>query len=83
MSFYCNFYTKVVTNNRIFWKTVEPFLSENVSKHSKINLVKGKKIISWGKQIKKAFFEYFINIPNLNMPSYELIKTRHYFKTDS
>ena len=54
--------TKVVTDNRTFWKTVKPFLSEKVTKHSKINLVEDDKIISCDNQIAKKFSEYFINI---------------------
>ena len=36
--------TKVVTDNRTFCKTVQPFLSEKVTKHSKTNLLKVKKL---------------------------------------
>ena len=68
-NFYSNLDTKVVTDNRTFWKTVKPLLSEKVTKHSKINLVEDNKIISCDDQIAKTFSEYFINIPILNMPS--------------
>ena len=39
-NFYSNLDTKIVTDNRTFWKTVRPFLSETVTKRSKINLIK-------------------------------------------
>ena len=68
-NFYNNLDTKVVTDNRTFWKTVKPLLSEKVTKHSKINLVEDDKIVSCDDQIAKKFTEYFINIPILNMPS--------------
>ena len=68
-NFYSNLDAKVVTDNRTFWKTVEPLLSEKVTKHSKINFVEDDKIISPDEQIAKKFSEYFINIPILNMPS--------------
>ena len=68
-NFYSNLYTKVVTNKRVFWKTVKPLLSEKVTKHSKINLAEDDKIISRDDQIAKKFSEYFINILILNMPS--------------
>ena len=68
-NFYSNLATKVVTDNRTFWKTVKPLLSEKVTKHSKINLVEDDKIISRDDQIAKTFSEYFINIPILNIPS--------------
>ena len=68
-NFYSNLDTKIVIDNRTFWKTVKPFLSEKVTKHSKINLVEEDEIISRGEQIAKKFSEYFISIPILNMPS--------------
>ena len=67
-NFYSNLDTKVVIDNRTFWKTVKPFLSEKVTKHSKINLVEDDKIISRDEQIAKKFSEYFISIQILNMP---------------
>ena len=66
-NFYSNLDTKFVPDNRVFWKIVKPFLSEKVTKHSKINLVEDNKIISQEHQIAKKFSEYFINIPILNM----------------
>ena len=66
-NFYSHLDTKVVIDNRTFWKTVKPRLSEKVTKHSKINLVEDDKIISRDDQIAKKFI--FISIPILNMPS--------------
>ena len=43
--------TKVVTDNRTFWKTAKPLLSEKVTKDSEINLVGDDKIISCEDQI--------------------------------
>ena len=54
-NFYSNLDTKVVIDNITFWKTVKPFLSEKVTKHSKINLVEDDKIISRDEQIAKKF----------------------------
>ena len=68
-NFYSSLDTKAVIDNRTFWKTVKPFLSEKVTKRSKINLVEEDKIISRDEQIAKKFSEYFISIPILNMPS--------------
>ena len=44
-------------------------MSENVTKHSKINLDEDDKIISRDGQIAKKFTEYFISIPILIIPS--------------
>ena len=63
-NFYSNLDTKVVIVNRTFWKTVKLFLSEKVTKHSKINLVENDKIISRDYQTAKAFREYFFKYSN-------------------
>ena len=44
-------------------------MSEKVTKHSKINLVKDNKIISGEDQIDEKFSEYFLHILILNIPS--------------
>ena len=44
-NFYSSLDTKVVTDNKVFWKTVKRFLSEKVRKDSKTNLVEDNKII--------------------------------------
>ena len=54
---------------KTFWKTVKPLLSEKLTKHSKINLIEGDKVISRDDRIVKKFSEYFTSIPILNMPS--------------
>ena len=80
-NFYSNLDTKIVIDNRTFWKTVKPFLSEKVTKHSKINLVEDDKIIFRDDQIAKKFSEYFISIPVLIMIQMStFIRTRSYFK---
>ena len=45
-NFDSNLDTKVVIDNRTFWKTVNPLLSDKVTQHSKTNLVGNDKIIS-------------------------------------
>ena len=67
--FYGNLNTNVLTENRTFWKTVKPFLSEKSKKASKITLIENEKIVSEDKEIAKIFNDYFISIPILNMPT--------------
>ena len=67
--FYGNLNTNVLTENRTFWKTVKPFLSEKSKKASKITLIENEKIVSEDKKIAKIFNDYFISIPILNMPT--------------
>ena len=68
-NFHSNLDTKVVIDNRTFWKTVKPLLSEKASKHFKSIFFEDDKNISRDDQTVKKFSEYFINIPTLNMPS--------------
>ena len=56
--FYGNLNTSVLTENRTFWKTVKPFLSEKSKKVSKTTLIEDNQIISQDKQIAKIFNVY-------------------------
>ena len=60
-NFYSNLDTKIVIDNRTFWKTVKPFLSEKATKHSKNNLIEDDEIISRDDQIAKKFSELTSN----------------------
>ena len=77
-SFYSTLDASAVTENKKFWKTVKPFLSDKVKKHSKITLAEGEEIISQDDQVAKTSNEYFINIPIQNMPNqpYECNKSQ-------
>ena len=67
--FYGNLDISKVTDNRVFWKIVQPKISDKVKIRSKITLVEDDKILSQDAEIAKTFNEYFINIPILNMPN--------------
>ena len=64
-----NLNINVLTQNKTFWKTVKPFLTEKSKKVSKITLIEDNQIILEDKQIANIFNEYFISIPILNMPT--------------
>ena len=57
-----------MTENRTFWKTVKPFLTDKTNKTSRITLIEEERVISQDHLIAKTFSEYFINIPIKNMP---------------
>ena len=67
---YDNLDTNVLTDNKIFWKTVKPFLSEKVIKNCKLNVTESEKIVSSDDKTAETFSEYVINTPKLNMPSH-------------
>ena len=65
-----------MTDNRVFWKIVEPKISDKVKISSKITLVEDDKTMSEDAEIAKTFIEYFINIPILNMSSNQRFSTQ-------
>ena len=60
--FYNNMDTKLVTDNRTFWKTIKPLFSDKHFSNNKITLIEGKEIISNAQQIAEIFNVYFANI---------------------
>ena len=81
-SFFSNLNTKVINDNKTFWKTVKPLFTEKVKINSKITLIEEKviskqgeeniieeEIISDNQKIVEVFNDFFINIvPNLKIP---------------
>ena len=57
-----------MTENRTFWKTVKPFLTDKTNKTSRITLIEEERVISQDHLVAKTFNEYFINIPIKNIP---------------
>ena len=70
--FFGNLKTQDVTDNKTFWKTVKPFLTDKVQTKSKITLIEKKlkhnstefseEIITEDKEIADVFNNFFVNI---------------------
>ena len=58
-NFYNSMECKNTNDNRQFWKTVEPFLSDKGSQCSQINLVDEDNVISDEKGLSKEFVNFF------------------------
>ena len=56
-----------MAENRTFWKTVKPFLTDKTNKTSRITLIEEERVISQDHLIVKTFSEHFINIPVKNI----------------
>ena len=68
-SYYSNLNEKNVIDNRKFWKTVKPILSNKFVNNENITLVDNKKIITNDKEIAKVLNDFFSNIiKSLNIP---------------
>ena len=61
--FYSNLNTNIMAENRTFWKTAKPLLTDKPNKTSRITLIAEERVISQDHLIAKTFNEYFINIP--------------------
>ena len=56
-----------MTENRTFWKTVKPFLTDKTNNTFRITLIEEERVISQDHLTTKKFNEYFISIPIKNM----------------
>ena len=70
--FYSNLYIKNVTDNKLFWKTMKPFLSDKCTHTSKISLVHEGNVISDDLELAKTFNNFFGNaVDDLEIKEYE------------
>ena len=67
--YFANLNEKNTTDNRKFWQTVKPFLSEKNESREKKALVKSEEIISDDVEVANTLNNYFLNvIKNLKIP---------------
>ena len=59
--FYSNLDIKNIIYNKLFWKTMKPFLSDKCNHSSKISLVRNGNVISDDFELAKAFKNFFDN----------------------
>ena len=53
-----------VTDNKEFWKTIKPFLSEKVTTFPKISLIQNDDVISDELKVAKSFSSFFEDAVN-------------------
>ena len=67
--YFSNLNEKNITDNRKFWQTVKPCLSEKNKSREKITLVKNEEIISDNVKVANTLNKYFSNVvKNLKIP---------------
>ena len=72
--FYDNLDIKYFTDNKKFWKTVKPFLSDRGIKTRKVNLKEGDKIVSDDQEVAEIFNRYFSeSVDTLNIQENKFI----------
>ena len=75
-TYYENLDEKNVTDNKNFWKTVKPYLSDKSVKCDKINLNENGELLKSESEIVKVFNNFFSNIvKNLKIPEYKNLNT--------
>ena len=69
--YYSNLDEKNVTDNKAFWKTVKPFLSDKITSKEKITLIEENEIVSNDENTAQVLNTFFSNIAgSLNIPGY-------------
>ena len=72
MNYYGNLNEKDITDNKKFWKTVKPFLSDKSINSDKIHLNENGELINSESKTAEVLNEFFSNIvKNLKIPEYE------------
>ena len=83
--YYSNLDEKKVTDNKTFWKTIKPFLSDKIASREKVTLTEEDEIVEGDintAQILKTFFSNIVS--NLKIAEFanceiKLRKTKLYF----
>jgi hypothetical protein len=69
--YYGNLNTNSITDNKKFWKTINPFLSDKTQKSDKITLIENDEIVSNEAEVSQILNSFFSNIvTNLALPQY-------------
>ena len=67
--YFSNLEPKLITDNKIFWKSVKPLFSDKVTVKEIINLTENGEILSSDTDIADTFNDYFSSVvQNLNIP---------------
>ena len=75
-TYYENLDEKNVTDNKKFWKTVKPYLSDKSVKCDKINLNENGELLKSESETAEVFNNFFSNIvKNIKIPEYKNLNT--------
>ena len=57
--YFANFNEKDIIDNKMFWQTVNPFLSEKLKSREKITLVEKEELVSSESDVAQRFNQFF------------------------
>ena len=76
--YFANLNEKDIIDNKNFWQTVKPFLSEKLKSREKITLVEKEELVSSESDVAQRFNQFFSNIvKSLDIPKYAVGDTLH------
>ena len=61
-NFYKNLDISQITDNKMFWNTVKPFISNRNKAKTKITLIEDERIISKDEEVAETLNEYFVTV---------------------
>ena len=70
--YYSNLYIKKVTDIKTFWKTIKPFLSDEIVSNERIALIDNSETFATEQDTTNVLNTFFSNvITNLKIPEYD------------
>ena len=76
--YFANLNVKKITENKNFWQTTKPFLSEKSKSKEKIALIEKEELVSDNTEVANCLNNFFSNIvKNLEVPKYEVKGNLH------
>ena len=71
--YFANLNEKDITDNKKFWQTIKPFLSEKTKSREKITSIQNENLVSDDTEVENCFNNFFSNIvKNFEIPKYEV-----------
>ena len=77
-NFFANLNEKDIADNKKFWQTIKPFLSEKTKSREKITLIENENLVSDDTEVANCLNNSFSDIvKNLEIPKYEVEDDLH------
>ena len=75
---FANLNEKNITDNKRFWQTIKPFLSEKTKSREKVTLIENENLVSDDAEVANCLYNFFSNIVNnLEIPKYHVEDDLH------
>ena len=76
--YFANLNEEDITDNKKFWQTIKPFLSEKTKSREKITLIEKENLVSDDAEVANYLNNFFSNfVKNLEIPKYDVEDDLH------